>query len=153
MTLPGVGIVTAVSMWAEVGDYARFSTPEKLCAFAGLVPTERSSGGVQKLGRITKAGSPILRYLLVEAAMRIRDAEKSNVLYQFYKTIKTTRGAMRARVALARKILTISWYMVKKNEPYRQRFTTNIIKPSFIEKKTLPSSARIPMRGDLVHTL
>ncbi len=41
MTLPGVGAVTAVSMWAEVGDYSQFSGPEKLCAFAGLVPTER----------------------------------------------------------------------------------------------------------------
>lgn len=127
MTMPGVGPVTAVSMWAEVGDYARFPSAEKLCAFAGLVPTERSSGGVQKLGHITRAGSPILRYILVEAAMRIRDAENSSVLYEFYKTIKATRGAMRARVALARKILTISWYMVKKNEQYQQRF---------VEKKT-----------------
>ncbi len=127
MTMPGVGPVTAVSMWAEVGDYARFPSAEKLCAFAGLVPTERSSGGVQKLGHITRAGSPILRYILVEAAMRIRDAEDSSVLYEFYKTIKATRGAMRARVALARKLLTISWYMVKKNESYQQRF---------VEKKT-----------------
>jgi transposase len=128
MTLPGVGAVTAVSLWAEVGDYARFATPEKLCAFAGLVPTERSSGGVQRLGHITRAGSPILRYVLVEAAMRVRDTEKSSVLYQCYKTIKTTRGAMRARVALARKMLSISWYMVKKNESYQQRFP--------VEKKT-----------------
>jgi transposase len=121
MTIPGVGPVTAVSMWAEIGDYAQFAHEKKLCAFAGLVPTERSSGGVQKLGHITKAGSTILRYILVEAAMRIRDAENSSVLYQFYKTIKTTRGAMRARVALGRKILSISWYMVKTNQKYQQR--------------------------------
>lgn len=121
MTLPGVGAVTAVSMWAEVGDYAQFSSPEKLCAFAGIVPTERSSGGVQRLGHITRAGSTILRYVLVEAAMRIRDTDDTSVLYTFYKKVKTTRGAMRARVALARKILTISWYMVKKNEVYQQR--------------------------------
>lgn len=125
MTVPGVGAVTAVSIWAEVGDYVRFPSPEKLCAFAGLVPTERSSGGVQRLGHITRAGSPILRYVLVEAAMRVRDADTSSVLYEFYKTVKTTRGAMRARVALARKILAISWYMVKKNEKYQQRFPVN----------------------------
>lgn len=136
MTIPGVGAITAVSMWAEVGDYALFSSPEKLCAFAGLVPTERSSGGVQRLGHITRAGSPILRYVLVEAAMRVRDAEATSVLYQFYKNIKTTRGAMRARVALGRKILTVSWYMVKKNEPYQQRFTASMIEPS-PEKKTV----------------
>jgi len=124
MTLPGVGAVTAVSIWAEVGDFTKFPTAEKLCAFAGLVPTERSSGGVQRLGHITRAGSSILRYVLVEAAMRVRDTEKSSVLYQFYKRIKETqgRGAMRARVALARKLLTISWFIVKKNEAYQQRF-------------------------------
>ncbi len=124
MTLPGVGPVTAVSIWAEVGDYTLFPSPEKLCAFAGLVPTERSSGGVQRLGHITRAGSSVLRYVLVEAAMRIRDVDNSSVLYQFYKTIKEKRGAMRARVALGRKILSISWYMVKDNKPYQQRFPT-----------------------------
>lgn len=138
MTLPGVGPVTAVSLWAEVGDYARFASPEKLCAFAGLVPTERSSGGVQRLGHITKAGSPILRYMMVEAAMRVRDSEKTSVLYTFYKTIKNTRGAMRARVALARKLLTISWHMMKKNEIYQQRFPMNKKDASLIgEIKTI----------------
>jgi len=122
MSIPGVGPVTAVSIWAEVGDFSRFSSPEKLCAFAGIVPTERSSGGVQRLGHITRAGSTILRYILVEAAMRVRNTEKSTVLYEFYKTVKEKRGAMRARVALARKILSISWYMVKKGEQYQPRF-------------------------------
>ena len=121
MSIPGIGPVTAVSVWAEVGDYARFSSPQKLCAYAGLVPTERSSGGVQKLGRITKAGSKVLRYSMVEAAMHIRDTEKSTLLYRFYHTIKEKRGAMRARVALARKILSISWYMVDRGEVYEQR--------------------------------
>jgi transposase len=123
MSIPGVGPVTAVSIWAEVGDFAHFPSSEKLCAFAGLVPTERSSGGVQRLGHITRAGSTILRYILVEAAMRVRDSEKSTVLYSFYRTVKEKRGAMRARVALARKLLSVSWYMVKKGERYEQRFT------------------------------
>lgn len=144
MTLPGVGVITAVSMWAEIGDYAHFSSPEKLCAFAGLVPTERSSGGVQKLGHITKAGSNILRYILVEAALRIRNTDKSRVLYQFYQTIRTTRGAMRARVALARKLLALSWYMVNKNEVYQPRIN---------QPTEFILSTHAPMRGDLVHTL
>lgn len=126
MTIPSVGPVTAVSIWAEVGDFARFSSPAKLCAFAGLVPTERSSGGVQKLGHITKAGSTILRYVLVESAMRVRKCDASTVLYTFYSNIKERRGAMRARVALAHKILTICWYMVKKGEAYQQRLPANI---------------------------
>jgi transposase len=123
MTIPGVGAVTAVSIWAEVGDFSRFPSAEKLCAFSGLVPTERSSGGVQRFGHITRAGSTILRYVLVEVAMRVRDTDKSAVLYSFYKTVKEKRGAMRARVALARKILSIAWHMVKKSERYQQRLS------------------------------
>ncbi len=122
MSIPGIGPVTAVSIWAEVGDFSRFPSSGKLCAFAGLVPTERSSGGVQKLGHITKAGSTVLRYVLVESAMRVRNSEKSTVLYNFYYSIREKRGAMKARVALARKILSISWYMVQNNKPYQQRF-------------------------------
>ena len=124
MSIPGIGPVTAVSIWAEVGDFTRFSSPQKLCAYAGLVPSERSSGEKQKLGHITKAGSKVLRYVLVEAAMHIRDSERSIVLYNFYSTIKEKRGAMCARVALARKILGIIWYMVNRNEIYEQRFQT-----------------------------
>ena len=117
-TIPGVGHITALTIISEVGDFKQFSKPEKLCAFSGLVPTERSSGGVQRLGHITHAGSKHLRYILVEAAMHIRE-DNSKTLYNFYKKIKEKSGAMRARVALARKILTISWYMVTRNESYK----------------------------------
>ena len=56
--------------------------------------------------------------------MHIRDNEKSTVLYNFYYSIREKRGAMRARVALARKILSICWHMVKKGEVYEQRLQT-----------------------------
>ena len=118
MTIPGVGPVTASTICAEVGDFQKFSTPEKLSAFAGLVPRERSSGGKQRLGSITHAGSKYLRYVLVEAAMRIRDTEDTASLYLFYKRIQIKNGAMQARVALARKLLTIMWYMMKNQKDY-----------------------------------
>lgn len=142
-TIPGVGVITALTWIAEIGDFSLFPTPEKLCAFAGLVPTERSSGGVQRLGHITKAGSTHLRYMAVEAAMHIRNTKDTEALYAFYEKIKLKKGGMCARVALARKMLSIAWYMVKKNEPYTPQ--TNM--------KTFLSSVRLPSRGDLVHTL
>lgn len=123
-TIPGVGIITALTWIAEIGNFSLFETPAKLCAFAGLVPTERSSAGVQKLGHITKAGSTHLRYMAVEAAMHIRNTKNTEALYEFYEKIKSKKGAMCARVALARKMLTIAWYMVKKNEPYIPRLQT-----------------------------
>lgn len=120
-TVPGIGVISALTIYTEVGDFSAFKRPEQLAAFSGLVPTERSSGGVQRLGHITHAGSRHLRYILVEAAMHIHNTEGSEVLYDFYKKIKERSGAMRARTALARKILTICWYMVTRNESYQQR--------------------------------
>jgi len=118
LTIPGVGEVTANVIVAEIGDFSRFKKPQQLSSFAGLVPKERSSGGKQKLGSITHTGSPYLRYVLVESAMRIRDTKDTFSLYSFYKKIKTKSGAMKARVALARKLLTIMWFMMKNKQDY-----------------------------------
>ncbi len=118
MTIPGVGLVTASTICAEVGDFKNFKKPENLASFAGLTPRERSSGGKQRLGSITHAGSPYLRYVLIETAMRIRDVEETFSLYAFYKRIKTKSGPMKARVALARKLLTIMWHMMNKQQDY-----------------------------------
>jgi len=120
-TVPGIGVVSALTIYTEVGDFNAFKRPEQLAAFSGLVPTERSSGGVQRLGHITHTGSKHLRYILVEAAMHVYDTKENEVLYSFYRNIKERSGAMRARVALARKILTICWYIVTRNEPYQAR--------------------------------
>ncbi len=118
MTIPGVGPITASTVCAEVGDFKNFKKPEQLASFAGLVPRERSSGGKQKLGGITHAGSSYLRYVLIETALRIREIPETFSLFNFYKKIKTKSGAMKARVALARKILTIMWYMMKNEKDY-----------------------------------
>lgn len=118
MTMPAVGKITALTVVAEVGDFARFPSAKKLANFAGLVPRQRSSGGTVKFGSITNAGSPLLRSALVETAMRIRK-ETAPELYEFIDRLKPSCGAKRARVALARKMLVIMWVMVKKNTPYR----------------------------------
>lgn len=118
MTIPGVGIVTASTICAEVGDFKNFNKPKNLAAFSGLVPRERSSGGKQKLGSITRAGSPYLRYVLIETAMRVRNSKETLSLYSFYERIKIKSGTMKARVALARKLIVIMWYMMNRQQDY-----------------------------------
>lgn len=118
MTMPCVGHITASIVCAEVGDFKNFKKAEHLASFAGLVPRERSSGGKQKLGNITHAGSSYLRYALIETALRIREVPETISLFNFYKKIKTKSGAMKGRVALARKILTIMWHMTNKQQDY-----------------------------------
>ena len=122
MTFPGVGIITALTIVAEVDDFTRFPSGKKLASFAGLVPRQRSSGETIKYGSITHAGSPALRTVLVETAMRIR-ASNAPELYTFVHRLTASSKAKKARVALARKILCIMWKMVTTNTPYKAPIT------------------------------
>lgn len=70
--LRGVQLVTAVTLAAEIGDFARFARPNQLMAYVGLVPSEHSSGTKRKQGRITRTGNKHVRRLLVETAWNYR---------------------------------------------------------------------------------
>jgi Transposase IS116/IS110/IS902 family len=74
LPIPGVGLVTAATVVAEVWDIQRFPGPARLCSWAGLTPGERTSDAHTRRGHITKQGSRWLRWMLVEAATTaIRD--------------------------------------------------------------------------------
>jgi transposase len=78
----GVKVLTAMTILTELGDIRRFARPTGLMAYAGLVPSERSSGNVQCRGSITKSGSQELRRILVEAAWHYRKRAGSNLILQ-----------------------------------------------------------------------
>lgn len=78
----GVKILTAMTILTELGDIKRFARPTGLMAFAGLVPSERSSGNVQRRGSITKSGSQELRRILVEASWHYRKRAGSDLILQ-----------------------------------------------------------------------
>jgi transposase len=118
-TMPGVGVYTAAVIVAEIGDVTRFPGPKQLCSFAGLVPSTRSSDGHIRHGRITKEGSPWLRWVMVLAAQKGPAA--SPRLADFYNRLLQRSGKKTARVALARKMLTIVYYMLGRNQPYQER--------------------------------
>lgn len=71
-TLRGVAVVTATSLVAEIGSFQRFSSPKQLMAYAGLIPSESSSGELRRQGKITKAGNRHVRRLLIESAWSYR---------------------------------------------------------------------------------
>ncbi|SDP83003.1 Transposase IS116/IS110/IS902 family protein [Ralstonia sp. 25mfcol4.1] len=75
--LRGVGTIIAVTLAAEVGDFARFAAPRDLMAYLGLVPGEHSSGATIRPRGITKQGNSPLRALLYEAAWCYRQSAKS----------------------------------------------------------------------------
>jgi transposase len=110
----GVGPYTAMLVIAEVGDITRFAKARKLCAWAGLTPTVRSSDGKARLGHITRQGSRPLRWALVESAQH--NVRGAGPLRQDYERIKRRRGNKIAKVAVARKILTLCYYGLRDGE-------------------------------------
>jgi len=104
----------AMLVIAEVGDISRFPSARHLCAWAGLTPTVRSSDGKARLGHITGQGSPALRWALVEAAQH--SARGGGPLRDAYERISKRRGKSVAKVAVARKILTLCFYGLRDGE-------------------------------------
>jgi len=70
-TIPGVGIITATALVATIGDASQFHSGRQLAAWLGLVPRQHSSGGKERLGRISKRGDGYLRKLLVHGARTV----------------------------------------------------------------------------------
>jgi len=119
-SVPGIGPIRALTMIAEIGDFSRFDNPNKLANYAGLVPSSRSSGGKERNGHITKQGSKLLRYVLVQAAQNVNISW--GLLHDFHLSLKNNKGPGIAKVALARKLIVICWHLVRKNEPFEARF-------------------------------
>jgi transposase len=117
-TAPGVGFVTAEVILSEVGDVSRFPNAKKICAYAGLVPTVRQTGGKKSKDlHITKQGSGLLRWALVEAAWRL--VKTSPKWSAYFARLRKRSGSKRAIVAVARKLLCVLYAMLKTSTPYQ----------------------------------
>jgi len=110
LPIPGIGPIIAATILSEIGDVTRFPTADKLCAWAGLTPKEHSSADNVRRGHISKQGSRWLRWVMVEAAVHaFRDVE----LRQLFVGIARRRGTKVARVAVARRLLTLVFYALR----------------------------------------
>jgi len=117
LTLPGVDIIVAQTLLSALGDIERFPNPDKAAAYLGLVPSTYQSGNHCYHGRITKQGASHARWLLVQAAQQV--ARHPGPLGVFFRRLAKRKNRNVAVVATARKLVTISWHMLKNNEPYR----------------------------------
>jgi transposase len=116
MTHPGVGPITALAFVLVIGDPARFANSKKLTSYLGLIPSEDSSGGKQRLGHISKQGNAMLRGLLVEAAhVAVRhDAQWK----RDYRRLAMRKNRSIAVVAMARKLAVRLWWMWRRGVDY-----------------------------------
>ena len=121
MEIEGVGPLTASALLASVGDIGQFKNARQFTAWLGLVPRQWSSGGKNRLGRITKRGDVYLRTLLVHGARAVMRfvEKKSDRKSLWVKAVKERRGFNKAAVALAAKHARIIWSILSNGTAYR----------------------------------
>jgi len=119
LSMPGMGIVSASTILAEIGDFRDFSSPNKLAAYCGLVPSVYQSASKLINGHITKHGSPHIRGMITEVAHAIVRSKRNSKLKKFFLRIKARRGTKIAVVALARKVLCILYHLLINQELYQ----------------------------------
>ena len=115
MTIPGIGSTNGGMILGEIGDIHRFSTPGKLLAFAGLDPSVYQSGNFQaKKTRMSKRGSRVLRYALMNAAHNV---VKNNTTFKAYYDAKRAEGRTHYNALghCAGKLVRVIWKMLTDN--------------------------------------
>ena len=121
-TIPGIGPIIATALVASVSDPSVFKSGRDLAAWIGLVPKQNSTGGKQRMGRISKQGDPYLRWLLVAGAMSvIRQGRKTNFAKNpWLADLVQRKPAKVAAVALANRNARTAWALLTTGEAYRQ---------------------------------
>ena len=135
MHLPGFGVVTAVTVWAAIGNIHRFAEPKHLVGYAGLGAKVHDSGMRTRTGRITKAGRRDLRVALVEAAQVAANT------HPHWKAelarLEPRLGRNKTIVAIARKLLISVWYVLSRQT------TDRFAEPKAIAQKFLKFAYRV----------
>ena len=118
MTHPGVGPLTALAFVLIIGTWQRFPRGKQMGNYVGMIPSEDSSGGKQRLGHISKQGNSLLRFLLVEAAQA---AVRCNPDWRRrYRRLAMRRQRNIAKVAMGRRLGVCLYWMWRRGWEYQQ---------------------------------
>jgi transposase len=109
----GIGPTMAAIVVAEIGDVHRFRSAAALCSWAGLTPKHQESDTTVRRGKVTKQGSRLVRWAVIEGTVRSHGGGK---LAADYRAIAERRGKNKATVAIARKVLTLVYYGLRDGE-------------------------------------
>jgi transposase len=116
MTIPGIGLITAMSILTELENIERFNSLDRLCSFIGLVPSTNSSGDTERTGDITSRGNRVLRAALVESAWVA--ARTDPALAKSYNQYCKRMNPNKAIIRIAKKLLSRIRYVLKNKQPY-----------------------------------
>jgi transposase len=119
-TIPGVGPIIATAIAATVADPAAFRSGREFAAWLGLTPMQKSTGGKQRLGRISRKGDQYIRRLLIIGAQTVLLRSKAAKANPWIQNLLARCARLKVAVALANKMARIAWAVMAKGEPYRQ---------------------------------
>ena len=125
-TIPGIGLITATALVATIGDASQFTSGRQLAAWLGLVPRQNSSGGKDRLGRISKRGDGYLRRLLVHGARTVLrwSRHKPTPRSGWQQGLLARRPTNVVLVAMANKTARVVWAMLTRGETYNAKTQT-----------------------------
>lgn len=116
-TMPGVGQITIETILAELGDWERFRCAAAVVSFAGLDPGVRESDGNRKELKLTKAGSPLLRWIMIQLAHRVK--RQSSRWRAIFERLSNRCGKKKATCAIARRLLLVIYAMLRDGKAYQ----------------------------------
>jgi transposase len=123
-SLPGVGFLLAVVIALEIGDIDRFATAEKLASYAGTTPRVHASGGRVRYGTLRSDVNHYLKWAFAEAGNSIalnHQLWPERHVSSLYRRLRSKKGHAKAIGAVARHLAEASYWILKKEEPYRDR--------------------------------
>lgn len=128
MTLPGVGPILASVIALEMGSVERFPSADRFASYCGTVPRVSSSGGKTHYGRVRSDVNRYLKWAFVEAANLVVMQQKrlsGSHAVQLYQRLRAKKGHAKAAMAMARHLAEAAYWVVKKNEAYREPTRAN----------------------------
>lgn len=123
MTLPGIGFILAVTISNEIGDISRFSKPEKLASYSGMVPRVHSIGGYTRYGKLRNDVNHYLKWAYSEAGNSVAVNHRrlaGRHVSKLYKRIRERKGHAKAVGAVGRHLAEASFWVLMRNEDYKE---------------------------------
>jgi transposase len=121
ITVPGIGAIAAITLFAEIGNFKEFLSGDRLASWVGIVPKVYQSANHIIKHSITKQGSRLARWILIQAAHAATRAQNSD-LHDWYEVKKTVIGTGKAIIGLARKMIPIIWHLIVNDEEYVDKY-------------------------------
>jgi transposase len=150
-SMPQIGPVTIDAVLSEIGDFRRFTSAKRVASYAGLNPCRRESGGKARNLTISKEGSRILRWALIQAAWRL--ANTSPRWRAVYENLERNTGSKKkAIVGVARRLLCVMFAMLREGKKYEYAASApeSQTKPKSLSPTSPTKASRLRLRQSSV---